>query len=67
MIHQGRVTAFDREEGLGTVTTDDGCELPFHCTAIAGGTRTIDPGTEVVFEIVPGPAGRWWSASVTPR
>jgi cold shock CspA family protein len=62
----GTVIAFDEQEGLGTVRADDGRELPFHCTQIADGTRTIATGAAVTFEVVPGHLGRWEAASVTP-
>jgi cold shock CspA family protein len=59
----GEVASFDEARGLGTITvTGDGgvaTELPFHCTAIADGTRTISVGERVRFQITPGPAGRW--------
>jgi cold shock CspA family protein len=54
----GVVTAFDPERGLGTVATDEGCDLPFHCTAVADGSRTIEVGTRVVFRSAPGHLGR---------
>lgn len=57
--HRGVVTAFDEAVGLGTVRSTDGVELPFHCTAIADGTRNIAEGTAVQYRVVPGRAGRW--------
>lgn len=69
MIHLGRVESFDVERGLGTVRPDGpegGEPLPFHCTAIAGGSRTIDVGRQVAYAKMPGPAGRWWATHVTP-
>jgi cold shock CspA family protein len=59
----GRVTSFDAHRGLGEVTADDGRPFPFHCTAIADGSRTIETGTAVSFE----PArklGRWEATAV---
>lgn len=56
---RGRVATFDDAAGLGTVVDEAGTELPFHCTAIADGTRTIEVGTEVVFDVVAGRLGRW--------
>ena len=47
---RGVVANFDALVGLGVVRGDDGLEFPFHCVAIADGTRTIDPGTVVCFE-----------------
>lgn len=48
----GRVTAFDAHVGLGVVVGDDGRELPFHCTQIAGGSRRIDVGASVTYHVV---------------
>lgn len=56
---KGTVTDFDDPRGLGTVTAEDGAAYAFHCTAIADGTRTIDVGTAVEFDVVPGRMGRW--------
>jgi cold shock CspA family protein len=63
----GEVTSFDEAGGWGTVHDGRGRELPFHCTAIAGGTRTIAVGTAVRFEVVAGRMGRWEATSVEPR
>jgi len=60
----GEVVAFDAECGLGTVRDAGGAELPFHCTQIADGSRTIAAGTPVVFVVAPGPLGRWEAASL---
>ena len=56
---EGSVATFDEERGLGTVVTEDGRFLPFHCTAIADGSRTIAVGTRVGFSVVAGHLGRW--------
>ena len=37
----GLVDSFDEPRGLGTVRCDDGAVLPFHCTAIADGSRAV--------------------------
>ena len=63
----GRVAAFDQHAGFGTVRADDGTELFFHCTAIADGSRSIEVGTDVSFEIVPGHHGRWEAGHLRPR
>ena len=55
---QGTVVAFDEVRGLGEVESD-GARYPFHCTAIADGTRTIPVGAEVTFEVRAGGLGRW--------
>ncbi len=59
----GTVAAFDAEQGLGTVCGDDGVEYPFHCIEIADGTRTIEPGTEVSFDLL-AKLGRWEASNV---
>ncbi|MGH9267124.1 MAG: cold-shock protein, partial [Acidimicrobiales bacterium] len=43
----GVVAAFDEARGWGTVRGDDGRDLYFHCTVIAGGGRTIAAGLRV--------------------
>ena len=63
----GVVREFDDPRGLGEVAADDGTTYPFHCTAIADGTRTIAEGTAVTFEVVPGRMGRWEAARISPR
>ncbi|MGH9129758.1 MAG: hypothetical protein ACRDY2_12575 [Acidimicrobiales bacterium] len=65
MIHRGRVAGFDFERGLGTVVDASGAPTPFHCTAVADGTRSIEVGTEVFYEIEPGPGARLWATNVT--
>jgi cold shock CspA family protein len=64
---RGLVTAFDEPRGLGEVTGDDGTVYPFHCTAIADGTRTIEVGTAVNYDVVAGRMGRWEARSIDPR
>ena len=55
----GAVTSFDDPRGLGMIEADDGRTYPFHCTALLDGTRTVDPGTRVAFEIRPAGMGRY--------
>jgi cold shock CspA family protein len=62
---QGAVAEFDEAAGLGVVRAGEG-DYPFHCTQIAGGTRTIAVGTEVTFVVAAGRLGRWEAADVTP-
>ena len=63
----GTVTAFDEDRGLGEVTADGGEVHPFHCTGIADGTRTIDEGTAVRFDVIPGRLGRWEAWDIERR
>lgn len=63
-VRPGSVVDFDAEAGLGTVEAEDGRRWRFHCTQISDGTRTIDVGTRVTFEVVAGHRGTWEAASV---
>jgi cold shock CspA family protein len=63
---RGVVATFDDARGLGEVAAEDGATYPFHCTAIADGTRTIAEGAAVRFEVVAGRMGRWEAARLTP-
>jgi cold shock CspA family protein len=62
----GIVAEFDVDRGLGTVDVDGATVLPFHCTAIADGSRRIDPGTRVTFVVVPGHLGRLEARGLVP-
>ena len=64
MLLRGAVVEFDEHRGLGAVESGDERRLSFHCTAIAGGRRTIGVGTAVAFEVVAGHGGRWEAASL---
>jgi cold shock CspA family protein len=55
--YSGRVATFDDHVGRGEIEAGGGLRFPFHCTAIADGTRTIAPDTAVKFRLVPGPLG----------
>jgi cold shock CspA family protein len=61
----GRVEAFDGRRGTGVVIDDAGEQYPFHCTAVADGTRDIAPGTRVRFVVSPG-LGRWEATAIEP-
>jgi cold shock CspA family protein len=60
----GVVEEFDEQRGLGTILADDGDVLPFHCTAIADGSRTVGAGRRVQFRVTPGLSGRWEATGV---
>jgi cold shock protein len=60
----GVVKEFDERRGLGTIAGDDGAVLPFHCAAIADGSRTVEAGRRVRFAVVPGLSGRWEAARI---
>jgi cold shock CspA family protein len=62
----GTVAAFDEPRGLGTIESG-GRDYPFHCTAILDGTRTIDVGAEVTFDVRPAGSGRWEATGIRPR
>ena len=63
----GRSSSSTSTAGSGEVEADDGRRYPFHCTAIADGTRTIPVDVAVEFEVVAGPLGRYEAGSVRPR
>jgi cold shock CspA family protein len=64
----GRVSGFDEVTGLGTVTAADGTEYPFHCTAVADGSRSIEVGAAVVFDVAAGHRGTWEARGIVqPR
>lgn len=51
MTRKGSVSSFDAHRGLGTVVDREGQEWPFHCVSIADGSRHIEVGTAVEFEV----------------
>lgn len=63
MAEVGEVVDFDDAAGWGTIEGPTG-RLPFHCTQIADGTRTIPVGATVTFEVHPGGMGRWEARAV---
>jgi cold shock CspA family protein len=64
-LRYGNVTAFDRDVGLGQITDDAGGAWPFHCIAIADGSRSIDIGAAVTFESLP-KLGRYEATDIRP-
>jgi cold shock CspA family protein len=63
---RGVVAGFDEPRGLGTIEDEAGAEVPFHCTAILDGSRTIPEGQHVRFVVTPGDLGRWEAARIEP-
>ncbi|MYH71320.1 MAG: hypothetical protein F4153_01875 [Acidimicrobiia bacterium] len=63
----GTVVDFDDATGWGVVDARDGAAYPFHCTAIADGSRAIEAGIAVTFHLTPGHRGSWEAAGITPR
>lgn len=71
---RGRVAEFDEARGLGVIEaadvgdslSADGGRLPFHCTAVVDGSRTVPEGAQVRFVVVPGRMGRWEADRVEP-
>lgn len=60
---RGVVSTFDERVGLGTVVGVDGTEYVFHCIEIADGSRTIEPGTDVGFDVL-AKLGRWEASNL---
>ncbi len=63
---RGEVADFDVTVGLGTVLGDDGQSYRFHCTQIADGSRDVEVGASVEFDVVPGHLGRWEAVAIRP-
>lgn len=63
---RGTVVEFDDPRGIGMVRSVAGVEYPFHCTAIADGTRTVDVGSAVRWSVAAGRLGRWEAVAITP-
>jgi CspA family cold shock protein len=61
---KGSVAEFDEHRGIGTIAAADGGAYPFHCTQILDGSRTIDVGAAVDFEIRPGHLGHWEATAI---
>jgi cold shock CspA family protein len=64
--YTGRISTFDDHRGRGEVEARGGLRFPFHCTAIADGTRTVPVGQAVRFRLVPGLLGRWEADALAP-
>jgi len=64
VARRGIVTSFDEAVGLGVIEVVDGDDYPFHCIEIADGSRTIEPGTEVWFDVI-AKLGRWEAARIS--
>jgi cold shock protein len=63
----GVVWSFDEPRGLGVIRGQGGEDVPFHCTAIADGSRTIPVGRAVRFTVVAGRLGRWEADRIVAR
>jgi cold shock CspA family protein len=63
---EGSVVEFDEARGLGTVAAGEQ-RYPFHCTQLADGTRTVEVGVTVAFEVAPGHLGTWEATQITKR
>ena len=63
---EGVVESFDVDRGLGSIRGDDGAEHPFHCVEIADGSREIEVGAQVHFDVL-AKLGRHEAANIRPR
>ena len=65
--YTGRVAGYDDHRGRGEIEVGGGdFRFPFHCTAIADGSRSIAEGTPVQFRLVIGPLGALEATAVAP-
>jgi cold shock CspA family protein len=60
----GTVIWFDQARGLGEIQAGE-IRVPFHCIEIADGSRAIESGTNVRFQIRP-KLGRHEAAGIIP-
>lgn len=64
----GRVAAWDRAAGIGTITLDDGREATVHFTAVPGhGDRGIDVGEDILADVLDHPADGTWLTNLRTR
>lgn len=63
---EGVVVAWDDPRGWGVVRTEDGDDLPFHCTSLTDGSRSTEVGRAVRVVAGPGHHGRWEAVRVEP-
>jgi cold shock CspA family protein len=63
---RGVVAEFDERRGLGTIDAA-GTAYPFHCTALLDGSRTVEPGAAVEFDVRPAGMGRWEATRIEKR
>ena len=59
----GAVREFDAVVGLGVISRPDGETHAFHVIEIADGTRTVEVGTEVSFDLL-AKFGRYEAANI---
>ena len=65
-VMTGRVASFDGHVGLGDIDAHDGSRHLFHCIGIADGSRSIEVGAEVDFELL-AKLGRYEATSIRKR
>lgn len=61
----GTVESYDDHAGFGWIVAGDGDRHWFHCTQITDGSRHVDPGTHVSFDITAGHLGRWEATNLS--
>lgn len=65
----GTIVAYNADAGYGAVVVDgdtDATEWFFHCTAIADGSRDIEQGAVVSFDLVAGHCGQCEAHDIRP-
>ncbi len=53
----GLVVAFDERVALGYVESEDGSKYMFHCVSLIDGSRSVDIGQNVIFDVTAGHRG----------
>lgn len=62
----GVVVAFDDDTGLGVIEGAGDVAYPFHCTAVADGSRHAEVGAAMAFVLVAGLGGRLEARELVP-
>ena len=62
---RGSIASFDGVVGLGVIIAADATAVSFHCIEIDDGTRTIEVGVAVEFELL-AKLGRYEASHIRP-
>ncbi len=57
-MNKGTIKNFNQSKGFGFISTEDGGEIFFHHSAVAGGSSAIREGLPVEFQMGEGPKGK---------